>query len=348
MKYAHVCLEEFGYVLPDEVVTSDEIERRLAPIYDRFGLHVGRLELMSGIKERRFWRRGTVPSDGSTLAGKCAMQAAGVSAEQLDCLLHTSVSRDFLEPATASVVHHNLGLPSRSMFYDISNACLGFVNGIISLANMIELRQIERGIVVAGESSRRLVESTIEALLAAPDLTREQFKSAFASLTIGSGAVACVMAHDSVAKTGHRLIGGVVRSATQHNDLCQGSADTGFAGDSTIVMSTESEELLNSGCALAAETWQEFKRILGWSDGKITRSYCHQVGSVHRDRLYEAIGFRPPKEFSTFEFLGNVGSVSLPLTMAMGTQRDPPAPGDRIAMLGIGSGLSCVMLGVEW
>ena len=55
MKYQNVCLEAVGYTLPDEIVTSDELERRLEPLYTRLRLPEGRLELMTGIRERRFW-----------------------------------------------------------------------------------------------------------------------------------------------------------------------------------------------------------------------------------------------------------------------------------------------------
>ena len=195
MKFKHVCLESFGYVLPERVVTSAEIERRLAPVYEKLRLHEGRLEMMTGIRERRFWAEGTLPSDASTMAGRRALEASGVAPGDIECLIHTSVSRDFLEPATASVVHHNLALSPRSVIYDISNACLGFVNGMISLANMIELGQVKRGLIVAGESSRQLVESTIQELVNDPQVTRQKVKRAFSSLTIGSGAVALVMAH---------------------------------------------------------------------------------------------------------------------------------------------------------
>ena len=58
MKYAHVHLEAWAYVLPERVVSSAELEQRLAPLYERFGLHEGRLELMTGIRERRFWKPG--------------------------------------------------------------------------------------------------------------------------------------------------------------------------------------------------------------------------------------------------------------------------------------------------
>lgn len=346
--YQHVCFDGFGYVLPERVVTSQEIEQELAPIYESFGLHEGRLEMMSGIRERRFWEDGTLPSDASTRAGRRALEASNTRAEDIDCLLHTSVSRDFLEPATASVVHNNLRLPSKSIMYDISNACLGFLNGIISLGNMIELGQVKRGLIVAGESGRQLVRTTIDQLLKARNLTRKDLKRAFASLTIGSGAVALVLAHDAVSQSRNHLLGGVIRSATQHNHLCRGSADTGFESDASMSMQTDAEMLLENGCTLAVDTWREFKQTLQWNQGDIDRVFCHQVGEAHRDRMFEAIELDPAKDFSTYPFLGNTGSAALPLTMAMGIERDPPRPGDQIAMLGIGSGLSSVMLGIRW
>ncbi len=348
MKFEQVCLESFGYVLPERVVASAELEKRLAPVYQRLGLHEGRLEMMTGIRERRFWGNGTVPSDGSTRAGRRALEASKADPGDIECLIHTSVSRDFLEPATASVVHHNLALSPRAVVYDISNACLGFVNGMISLANMIELGQVKRGLIVAGESSRQLVESTIDHLVNDPQVTRQRLKRAFSSLTIGSGAVALVMAHASLSVTGHRLLGGVVRTATENHHLCRGSADMGFAPDAAMLMSTDAETLLNSGCALAADTWELFKAALGWCNDDVQRCFCHQVGAAHRDRLYQALSLDLAKDYSTFDCLGNVGAVSLPLTMAMGVEERPPLVGERIAMLGIGSGLNSIMLGVSW
>lgn len=348
IQYQRVCLEALSYLLPERVVRSEELESELTPVYERFGLHVGRLELMTGIRERRFWEEGTMPSDAAARAGRLALAAAGVEPGQVECLIHGAVSRDFLEPATASVVHHHLGLPDRSILFDVSNACLGFVNGLIQVADMIELGRIRRGLVVAAESSRQLVRTTIDRLLHAPRLTRRELKAAFASLTIGSGAAAAVLADESVSRTGHRLLGGAVRSATRHNDLCRGAGDAGFNADAAMFMDTDAETLLVHGCALAAETWADFSVALGWSAHDVDRSFCHQVGVAHRDRLYESIGLDRAKDFSTFEFLGNAGSVSLPITMALGVEENPPARGDRLALLAIGSGLNCIMLGVQW
>ena len=124
MHYSHISLYPLAYQLPPLVVTSDDIERQLEPVYRRLKLPAGRLELMSGIKERRFWDKGTLPSQGAAMAGKKALIAAETDPGEIDCLIFTSVSRDMMEPATAAFVHRQLGLPERCQIFDISNACL--------------------------------------------------------------------------------------------------------------------------------------------------------------------------------------------------------------------------------
>ena len=142
MHFRRVYLESFGYTLPDEIVTTAELERRLAPLYERLRLPEGRLELMTGIRERRFFPPGTRPSTISIESARRAIEASGIDRRNFGALIHGSVCRDFLEPATACRVHHGLELPNEAMIYDISNACLGLLNGIVQVASMIELGQI--------------------------------------------------------------------------------------------------------------------------------------------------------------------------------------------------------------
>jgi 3-oxoacyl-[acyl-carrier-protein] synthase-3 len=348
MRYQNVCLEAIGYELAPVVVTSDEIEERLTPLYERLGLPKGRLELMSGIRERRFWEKGERPSSGGVRAAEKAIAAAGIDRRRLKALMHGAVCRDFLEPATASVEHYRLGLPDDAMVFDVSNACLGVLDGMVVLANMIELGQVEAGIVVSGEMGEKLVDATIAYLNADAALTRRSVKPHFASLTIGSGAVAVILTHKNISATGHRLVGGAVRSASKHSALCASDQDTGFGDGAAPLMSTDSEELLRAGCGLAAETWVDFKNELGWSEADVARSFTHQVGAAHRKLMYESIGLPMEKDFETVSFLGNVGSVSAPLTLGMGGEKGLIAAGDKVSLLGIGSGLNCLMLGIEW
>jgi 3-oxoacyl-[acyl-carrier-protein] synthase III len=349
MQYKKVCVESFGYELPGNIVTSLSLEERLAPIYDKFNLSYGRLEMITGIRERRLWDDDTTPSQASIKAAEKAISKSGVNKEDIGCLLHTSVSRDFLEPATATVVHDSLGLPPTATIFDISNACLGFINGMVTLANMIELGQIKAGIVVGCENSKRLIDTTIYKLLKDPDITRDKLKLAFATLTLGSGAVAAVLTHSSLSQDGHKLLGGVTRAASQHNDLCRIEADASFLDlDELPDMRTDYEGVLKNGLKLAPDTWENTKQELGWKNSDVDRFFTHQVSAVHSKLLFKALGLDDAKDFSTVEYLGNIGSVSLPITMAIGIDQGCLNPGDKVAMLGIGSGLVCLMLGLEW
>ena len=348
MRFEKVYIEGLAYHLPDNIVTSAELEKRLAPLYDRLKLPPGRLELMSGIQERRFWEKGVFPSEVATVAGEKAIALSGVDPNQIGCLISASVCRDFLEPSTASVIHNNLKLPGEAFVFDVSNACLGVLNGMSIIASMIEQGQILAGVVVAGENGGPLVNNTIETLLARKDITRSETKSSFASLTIGSAATGVVLAHEKIARQGHRLLGGVSMAETQFNHLCRGSDDSGAGAEWSPLMETDSETLMLEGCRLAGKTWARTREVLGWTNEEVSRVFCHQVGKGHRRLMYENVGLDPEKDFSTLEFLGNTGSASLPTTWAMGVEKNVLKAGDKAALLGIGSGLNSLMMGVEW
>lgn len=353
MKFERVVIAGLGHDLPPERLTSDAIEDRLAPVYERIGLHAGRLELMTGIRSRRFWPGVVRPSGVATVAGRRALEASGVDPSRVGALIHASVCRDFLEPATANVVHHALGLPASSQVFDVSNACLGVLNGMVLVANMIESGWIDAGLVVAGEIGKPLVDSTIAGLLADDTLTRKSIKGAFASLTIGSGAAAVLLAHEDVAPNGHRFLGATVRNATQHHELCRGGAaaeghapqDAGVGANSALDMNTDAEALLVAGIDLAKDNYAAFtNEVLATPDRVVT----HQVGKAHHMTLFAALGLDTDRAYTTFEELGNVGSVSVPITLAMAVEAGFVQSGDDVALLGIGSGLSSIMAGFRW
>jgi 3-oxoacyl-[acyl-carrier-protein] synthase III len=344
MRFNNVCLESIAVALPGEAWTSAQIEEQLRPLYERLKLPFGRLELMTGIRERRMWPDGTLPSDASAAAGRSVLGVSGVRRDQIGLFIHAAVSRDMLEPASASFAHHKIGLPASAQVFDVSNACLGFLNSVVVAAAMIESGHIRAALIAAGENGRPLVEETVRTLLAG-GLDRNAIKPFFANLTIGCGAVAAVICHrDLVKGRAHRIVGGVCRSATQHSELCQGNT----AGGGGLAMQTDSEAMLGAGVALAKETWDEFTASTGWSRDTTDKVVCHQVGAAHRRKLFETLGMDLAKDFSTFETLGNMGSASLPATLSAAADAGAIRDGDRVALMGIGSGLNCLMLALEW
>lgn len=347
MRYDHVCVEAVVHNPPTEVVPSDTIEQKLAAVYERLSLPFGRLELMTGIQERRFYAPGTLPGQISIQTAKTAIAQSGIAAHHFGALIHGSVCRDRMEPATATGVHAGVGLPDCALVMDVSNACLGLLNGMLVVADMIELGRIKAGIIVGTETGRELVEGTIESLLNDKTLTRKSIKSAFASLTIGSGSAAIVMCHDSLSQKRHRLLGGAFLSDTSKHNLCAGGVAAGTHGDSRPRMETDSEALLHAGIELAERTWELAKGELGWSNADVDRVFTHQVGKQHRSLLLERLNLDPHLDFPTVERFGNTGAAALPMAMSMGLQQSPPPAGTKLALLGIGSGLNSVMLGVE-
>ncbi len=346
MKYSKVGLAAIGYALPGEIVPTETLESWLQPLYERLKLPAGRLELMTGIRERRFFPGSTRPGEVSIQSCRNAISASGISAERIGCLIHASVCRDHLEPATACSVHHEVGLRPGCHVYDVSNACLGILNGIVQIANMIELGQIDAGLVVGSESGRGLVETTVRSLNEDMTLTRQSIKDSVASLTIGSASCAILVANLRLIPGLTRLVGGAVRANSKWNELCRSEEDLA-GGSFQPLMKTDSHELMVRGVETGVATLDEFLSNTGWTRNDIQRTVCHQVGVAHQKMMLESLGLDPENDHTTFPWLGNTGSAALPITLADAVEKKVIGSGHRAALLGIGSGINCVMLGLE-
>ncbi|MEQ8846388.1 3-oxoacyl-ACP synthase III [Botrimarina sp.] len=341
MRFERVCIEAVAHVLPDEVVTSDQIEARLAPLYDRLRLPAGRLELMSGIRERRFFPAGTAPGDISIRSGELAISRSGLPREAFGLCVHGSVCRDCLEPATACRVHHALGLPGECIVQDVSNACLGVLSGMLQGAAMIELGLVDAALVVGTECGRELVDNTIDALNRDASLSRATVKDSFASLTIGSASAAVVLCHERLSRTGTRLLAAASQADTRHHALCRSHGHQ-------QVMSTDSESLMRAGVAAGGVTFERLLAESGWPRGAIDRTFCHQVGGAHRKMMLGELGLPLERDYATFDRLGNTGAAALPSALSMGLAEGLVQAGDRVALLGIGSGVNCLMMAAQW
>jgi 3-oxoacyl-[acyl-carrier-protein] synthase-3 len=330
-------MDGLAYELAPNVVTSSELEKRVEPVYSALRFPLGQLEALTGIRERRWWNPGFKLTDGATRAGRKALEQSGVKAADLGVVAYTGVCRDGSEPATACAVAAALGVGRDCAVYDVSNACLGVLSGIVDVANRIELGQIKAGLVVSCESAREINESMIQSMLKTP--TMEHFKLSIATLTGGSGAIAVLLTDGSFGKEGHKLLGGTAQSAAEHWDLCRWERD---------FMRTDATAVLKNGVELARGTFKRFMEELGWSSEDINKTICHQVGGPHRAAVLQAFGVDQEKDYSTYEHLGNIGTVSLPLTAALADERGFLEKGDKVGFLGIGSGLNCMMLGWVW
>ncbi|GAA1137536.1 3-oxoacyl-ACP synthase III [Ornithinicoccus hortensis] len=316
------------------VMTSAEFDTRIGDSYRRNGLRPGMLENLAGITERRWWADGTSFVDGAIEAGAKAIAASGVDPQRIGLMINTSVCRDNLEPSVAVRIHHELGMPSHCLNFDLTNACLGFVNGMQLAATMIDAGQIDYALIVDGEDARRTHENTLDRL-SSEDATAEDLLGEFASLTLGSGAAAMVLGRASEHPEGHRVVGGVSRAATENHGLCVGDYEK---------MSTDTRGLLVAGMQLAGELWEDARSEFDWAD--MDRYIVHQVSQVHTKQTVKSLGLDLDRVPLTFPYLGNVGPAAVAITLAK--EAEELTSGDRVLMMGIGSGLNMTCLELAW
>ncbi len=222
------------------------------------------------------------------------------------------------------------------------------LNGIVEVANQIELGQAKAGLVVSAETSREINENVIDRMVRTKSV--ELFRESIATLTGGSGAVAVLVVSEELSREKRRkLLGGVTQNAPQHHSLCrwglqsilpaavgtvervlghnaaglvqkgvvnanalmQKGVDLGMRHVMIPFMETHAGEVLKYGVELGNRTWQKFLTKFAWRPDYLDKVICHQVGAGHRDAVLKAIGMPKEKEFSTFEYLGNIGTVSL-------------------------------------
>jgi 3-oxoacyl-[acyl-carrier-protein] synthase-3 len=346
-KFERVYLTSLGYELGPVVVSSAELEDRLAPVYGQLNLQPGQLEAWTGISERRWWQPGFHLSTGAIAAGRKALRKVGVAPADLGVLIYAGVCRENFEPATACAVADGLGVRGSAFVYDLSNACLGVLNGMIEIANRIELGQIRAGLVVSCETAREINEIALERLL--PGVNMDQFSRAIATFTGGSGAVAVLLTDGSFpGARGHRLLGAVSETAPEHHGLCRWGLEPAFSGGQFQFMSTDSVAVLKHGVQLGARTFGMFLQHMGWQAAELDRVVCHQVGSGHQEAILKTLQIPREKDFVTYKFLGNMGTAALPIAAAIAEDRGVLKAGQRTAFLGIGSGLTCLMAGLEW
>ena len=337
-RYKNVVIAGLARDEAPEVMLSAEIEAALAGPMERLKLPKGLLAALTGIVRRRLYPINYMPSQAAAAAAEKLLAETGLDRDRIDLLYSTSVCRDHIEPSTASIVQHRLGLGGRVKSLDIGSACLGFIDGLELAALSLEAGLARLALIVAGENSRPILETTLNRLLA-PDSDRDLFFRNFATLTLGSGGAAMILGRREDFPHSPELVASVSRSDAASNHLCRGDA----AG-----METDSTALMNAGVALAKETFQLGVADFGWTPSAFNRLICHQVSAANTKKLCRTLGLDENDLVKTFPDYGNMGPAAVPFTLDLAREKGLLACGDRLALMGIGSGLCCSMMEVRW
>jgi len=224
----------------------------------------------------------------------------------------------------------------------VSNACLGFLNSLVILAPWIESGQIRCGMVAAGEHARPLMERTLQHLLGTP-LDRNQIKPFFANLTIGSGAPPRLSATVRWSRGGRTGCSAASASRPPSTAICARDAAGGDGlGNADRFRAAAGGRGRGGATGLA-----RFREETGWTEASVDRFICHQVGAAHRRRLYEGWDWIWPgitRPLQRWETWGPSRSRRRSRRRSRAAHRPRIVSG----LLGIGSGINCMMLALEW
>ncbi|MEU0478400.1 ketoacyl-ACP synthase III [Streptosporangium sp. NPDC006013] len=300
--------------LPERTMSSADVERRIEG-YVPYG---GVVERLTGIRRRH------VARDDQQASDLAAEAARGLDHSGVDLLVFASASQDMVEPATAHIVAAKLGLSCP--VFDIKNACNSMLNGI-QIAEALILSGAHRKVLVcSGEIPSRAIRWRVR--------DRAQFVDSFAGYTMSDTGAAVIVAADMERGIFYRdfaadstawAIGTLPGGGSAHPRDPEYSY---FRGDGRRLK--EAFEMIGPDIFLNA-----LKRTgLTWDDFAIVA--VHQVALPYLRFLAQVLGIPADRLVVSLPEHGNCASTTLPLQLALGGWR----PGDRVALLGLGGGIS--------
>jgi acyl-CoA:acyl-CoA alkyltransferase len=346
--YDNVYIKRINYIIPGvnkkvsgfRVLTS-ELEKRVLGTVKHlpFKIPEGFLRFYTDVRERYWWREDV------NLIQECQelldSTLEGVPKDKVLSVRYGTLTRQFIEPATSTMILSSLGFSKEAVPYDTPNACLGMMNGVHSVANEIELQQSEYGVVIGFEDSRQVTLDTLEEIQRHYKNEREKkyLRENIPTLTLGSGALSILLGKDSGFC---RIKGFYAMSDPSSAELCVGRYING-----KLLMKTNPVDLQKKGVEIVRESVGRAMEYFDWD--KVNLVVTHQVGKSHQKNVEENLrGVSEICDFVTFKEYGNMGSLSMPFTLKKAHENHLIKKGDRVLAVGFGSGLVTLIFGLEF
>jgi 3-oxoacyl-[acyl-carrier-protein] synthase III len=319
-----------GSYVPDRVVTNADLSKILGEDIDEF------VSNTLGIRERRYCAPNESTADLAAHAAKRALDAAHVSAPELDLLIVATDTPEYISPATAPVVQARIGAWNAGAF-DINSACAGFVTALDAAWKYISADERYNKVLVIGA-------------YAMSKFVDEHDKKTSTIFADGAGAVVLESS---------RTPGILASELFADGRLAPGMGV--FAGGTAEPIT---EDVLREGrrnkLRFVAKYPKEVNEV-GWPRiadsvlGRIGRSRSEvdhwlwtQVNlSTIRD-VMKTLGEPMDKAHTVMGKWGYTGAACLPMALDDAATQGKLNEGDLILMTGSGAGLAMASVAIEW
>jgi 3-oxoacyl-[acyl-carrier-protein] synthase III len=327
----HATITGTGSFVPARVLPNAELSAMLGEDIDDF------VRNTLGIRERRWCGPDESTADLAEEAARAALADAGLSPEDVDLLIVSTDTPEYVSPATSSVLHGRLGLPGRTGTFDVNSACAGFVTALDAAWKYVRAdERYERVLVVAAYAMSKFL-----------DPRDKKTATIFAD---GAGAVVLELADAP----------GLLASEL----YADGSLAPGmgvFAGGTAEPVT---EEVLRAGVRNRLRFVTRYPKEVneeGWP--RIARSVLARAGAsvedvalwlwtqVNRSTIevvMERIGQPMSRAHTVMDKWGYTGSACLPMALDDAVKAGRLHPGDLVVMTGSGAGLSMGCVALRW
>ena len=320
-----------GIYLPENRVSSTSLMEEINS-ETRFGIPKNWIDTKVGISERRMANDGTMPSELAVKASIAALEQAGVDPYYLDLLIYCGIEKDYVEPSTAHVIQREIG--SNAVCMDVMNACQGLINGIIVADSMITAGQAETALVCTAALTSQIMKEFIRKINSNPN---DYLRDRLGILTCGDAGSAILLTKKSNSNTGLQKF--LLDSKGQYTDYCFYRYKGGDI-EGQMLMKGMTDVINDVHLKMISNTYH----YLDWGPEDVDFMVCHQVGKKSQKDLCNIAEIPLEKAPTIYEKLGNITTCSIPVTL----NSINPKKGDKILMMGGGSGLSSFQGGLIW
>ena len=309
-----------GSALPERSVTNDDLSEFLDTsdewIYTR-----------TGIKSRRVCTDETL-DDLAVEASRRALEAAGVTPDQLDLIVCSTTSGDHLMPAEACAIAGRLGATCPA--FDVSAACAGFVFALDVAAGYFARGRAEHVLVVAAEKMSRLLDWEDRA-------TCVLFGDGAAAAVLGAGEGLLSLRLETDPSVGTLHVPGVGGSSPYDRTEHEAS-----------VLSMEGRRVFKFGVNAICSSVDALCDQAGLAVGDIDHFVFHQANERILSSAVSRLGIEDAKVVRSLEETGNISSACIPLALDRLARSGQLKEGQTVALVGFGAGLDTGACLLRW
>ena len=326
-------ITHLAWYVPEKIVSSSTLENI---INDHLPcLPKGIIEAKFGVTQRHFSKENEQASDLAVAAAQKILKSPG--SEGVDCMIFAAGSSDMIEPATSTIAQSKLNINCPT--FDVKNACNSFVNGIQVANSFVKSGAYKKILVITGEHLSTIIKLN-------PD-NRKDLSKRLACLSMGDAGAAAII-EPSLDDSG--ILAEEFQTFGEHWELCTvpGGGSVFPHDPSKVYFEGKTKEMRDIFIEKKGAIVEKCLDKVQWKKEDLKWVFMHQVSESSFDLASKSLDLPRPIFYSIIKNHGNIAAASIPFALAKASESGELQKGDKIALIGLASGISISVQLIIW